>query len=424
MKESILALLVMASVFAGLCFIAKLHISICLACAALVGCLVSGNGLGLRYLVEGSFSYLDTILVIATAMIFMKVIEAVGTLEAISTMILRRFYRRPALLLVCLTILMMLPGMVTGSSTAAVLSVGSIVAPVMLMLGIDAVTTASLIAYGAILGMIAPPVNLPALMICSGVDVPFVSFELPLLLLVLPLAILVTLIMGLKKAKKLTKEQMEAHLGEKAGKKYSWRLFIPVIVLILLILLTRVFKLIPDMAMPLTFLISAASGCLSGKKLPLLDTLQDAVHSCLPVMGILMAVGMFIEVMTLTGVRGLIVVGGLSLPQTVMIIVAAVTMPLFGAISCFGSASVLGVPFSLALLSQTDITIAICGLSLMAAMGDFIPPAALAGRISAKTAGAEPYGKVVTRSLLPIGISLIYAVLYVLFSKQIAGVLL
>ena len=115
----------MAAVFAGLCFIAKLHISICLACAALAGCLVSGNGLGLRYLVEGSFSYLDTILVIATAMIFMKVIEAVGTLEAISTMILRRFYRRPALLLICLTILMMLPGMVTGSSTAAVLSVGS-----------------------------------------------------------------------------------------------------------------------------------------------------------------------------------------------------------------------------------------------------------------------------------------------------------
>ena len=60
----------------------------------------------------------------------------------------------------------------------------------------------------------------------------------------------------------------------------------------------------------------------------------------------------------------------------------------------------------------------------MAAMGDFIPPAALAGRIAAKTAGAEPYSRVVRRSLLPIGISLIYAVLYILFSKQIAGILL
>ena len=54
----------------------------------------------------------------------------------------------------------MFPGMITGSSTAAVLSAGSIMAPVLLIMGLDTVTAAALIAMGGLLGMIAPPVNL------------------------------------------------------------------------------------------------------------------------------------------------------------------------------------------------------------------------------------------------------------------------
>lgn len=422
MSQYFLSLLVMLAVFAGLCFVAKLHISLCMAGAALAGCLVSGNGLGLRYLIEGSFSYLDTILIIATAMIFMKVIEEAGTLEAVSAIILRNFYKSPALLLIFLTIFMMLPGMVTGSSTAAVLSVGGIVAPVLMMMGIDAVTTATIVAYGAILGMVAPPVNLPALMICSGVDSPFVGFSLPIMLLVTPLAIVMPLLLGLKKARKLSKEEMEQHLGENARKKFGIRLFLPVIVLVALIVVSKLLHLTQDIAMPLTFLISAFFGLFSGKKIKVIPTMEKAIHDCMPVMGVLMGVGMFIEVMTLTGVRGLIVVGCLSLPAAIMVIVAGISMPLFGAVSCFGSASVLGVPFALALLNQ-DTTITITALSLMAAMGDFIPPAALAGRIAAKTAGVTKYGSVVKKAALPIIISVVFAIVYILCSQSIAAIL-
>lgn len=422
MKEYAIILLVMLAVFALSCFVAKLHISICMCLASVAGCLASGNGLGLHYIVEGSFAYLDTILIVATAMIFMKVIEAAGTLEAISAIILRNFYRSPALLLVFLTIFMMLPGMVTGSSTAAVLAVGGIVAPVLLMMGLDNVTTAVVVAYGAILGMIAPPVNLPALMICSGVDSPFVGFSLPILVLVLPLAILVPLLLGVKKSHKLTKEEIELHLGENAHKKFAWRIFLPVIALVAIIVICKVIHVVDDIAMPLSFLVSAAFGLFCGRKINFWKALCDAIHDCMPVMGVLMAVGMFIEVMTLTGVRGLIVVGCLSLPAAIMVIVAGISMPLFGAVSCFGSASVLGVPFALALLSE-DTTITITALSLMAAMGDFIPPAALAGRISAKSAGVEKYSSVVRKAVVPIVISVALAIVYVIFSKQIAAVL-
>lgn len=114
--------------------------------AAIGGCLVGGKGIPVRHLVEGSFSYIDTILVIATAMIFMKVVEKSGALDALSTVIIKKFHNHPAILLILIMLVTMFPGMITGSSTAAVLSAGSIMAPVLLLMGIDAVSTAAIIA--------------------------------------------------------------------------------------------------------------------------------------------------------------------------------------------------------------------------------------------------------------------------------------
>ncbi len=42
---------------------------------------------------------------------------------------------------------------------------------------------------GAIYGMIAPPVNIPAMIIGGGIDMPYVGFALPLLVCTVPLAI-------------------------------------------------------------------------------------------------------------------------------------------------------------------------------------------------------------------------------------------
>ena len=61
-------------------------------------------------------------------MIFMKVIEGSGALDALSSLIIEKFHRFPAVLLVLIMLIIMFPGMITGSSTAAVLSAGSIMA--------------------------------------------------------------------------------------------------------------------------------------------------------------------------------------------------------------------------------------------------------------------------------------------------------
>jgi hypothetical protein len=80
-------------------------------------------------------------------------------------------------------------------------------------------------------------------------------------------------------------------------------------------------------------------------------------------------VGGFIQVMTLTGCRGWLVAVLLGAPPWAIYATAAVGMPLFGAVSAFGSASVLGVPFLLALLGRNEV-MTTAALSLLASLGD------------------------------------------------------
>lgn len=264
-------------------------------------------------------------------MVFRKVVEKSGTLDALSAVIIKKFHKHPAILLILIMAVIMFPGMITGSSTAAVLSAGSIMAPVLLIMGLDTVTAAALIAMGGLLGMIAPPVNLPAMIIGGGIDVPFVGFGAPLLILTIPVAIFSVLFLGLKQARNMDYEKMEPHLNKEVAEKYGFRIYIPLFVLVILMMLTKIFKIIPDIGMPLMFLISAIVGLFTGRKVNPVETIQEALHSSLPVMGILMGVGMFIQVMTLTGVRGFIVMTCLGLPESLRLLAAGVSIPLFGA---------------------------------------------------------------------------------------------
>ena len=90
----------MIGIFMLGCFLAKLPVGVSMMLSAIGGCLAGGEGLPIRHLVEGTFSYIDTILVIATAMVFMKVVEKSGTLDALSAVIIKKFHKHPAILLI------------------------------------------------------------------------------------------------------------------------------------------------------------------------------------------------------------------------------------------------------------------------------------------------------------------------------------
>src|SRR6056297_357304 len=204
----------------------KIPISVSLMFAAVCGAVVSGDFFPLRHLVEGSFGYLDAILIIATAMIFMESIKASGLLEDFAQRIANKFKNRPLFLLMIMTLFIMSAGMITGSSSAAVLTTGAIAFPVLKDLGLNKRKAGALIAMASIFGMIAPPINIPAMIIGQGVDMPYIGFTAPLLFLTFPLAIISALTIGAKDVKVIKEQRLKV----KAGFSESWKLYIPIVI--------------------------------------------------------------------------------------------------------------------------------------------------------------------------------------------------
>ena len=412
--------IVMVGVFALVSFAFKQPVAVALALAAIAGALVSGNGVPVDHLIEGSFGYLDTILIIFSAMIFMKTVQHIGLMESAAAWMIRKFRTFPFRLTMGITGLLMLPGMITGSSSAAVLTSGAIVTPTLLKLGVSPVKAAAAIAMAAIYGMTAPPINIPAMIIGGGIDMPYVGFGIPLLICTVPLAIFTGMLLmfpSLKKSANLgagENEALDEELSRMSRVALTPRLMLPFFVLIILLGGERLFpEYAPSLGMPLSFLIAAASGMLVGRKWKPFEAATEAVQAALPVAGILVGVGMFIQIMTLTGVRGFFVVSALALPEWLLYIGIATSMPIFGAVSSFGSATVLGVPFLLALLGRDEIVVG-SALSLIAGLGDLMPPTALAGLFAAQIVGVKNYFSVLKVCLLPALVTAVWGIMIIL----------
>jgi TRAP-type C4-dicarboxylate transport system permease large subunit len=412
--------IVMVGVFALASFAFRQPIAVALAIAAIAGALVSGNGVPVDQLIEGSFGYLDTILIIFSAMIFMKTVQHIGLMESAAAWMIRKFRTLPFRLTMGITGLLMLPGMITGSSSAAVLTAGAIVTPTLLKLGVPPVKAAAAIAMAAIYGMAAPPINIPAMIIGGGIDMPYVGFGIPLLICTVPLAIFTGMLLMFPALKRSANqgsgenEALDEELARMSRVSLTPRLMLPFFVLIVLLGGERLFpEYAPSLGMPLSFLLAAASGLLVGRKWKPFEAATEAVQAALPVAGILVGVGMFIQIMTLTGVRGFFVVSALALPEWLLYVGIATSMPVFGAVSSFGSATVLGVPFLLALLGRDEIVVG-SALSLIAGLGDLMPPTALAGLFAAQVVGVKNYFAVLKVCLVPALVTALWGILIIL----------
>ena len=420
MTTGLLFVLLMAALLVALVVLARWPVSLSLAATSVVVLLLAGEGgFHLDKLVEGMFGYLDVGLVLIAAMIFMKVIEASGLLAELTRVIIIAFGRSPLLLLVALTVVIMFPGMITGSCTASVLGTGAIVAPILVEMGLPLLVAGAFISSAAVYGMIAPPVNVLVMTIGGGIDLPYIGFDLPLALVAFPLAILTSLYLGYRyvEPEKLALVIERSRSAEKAG---GLLLFLPLIVVFVLMVGPKAFpQAFPDPRLPLTFLIGTVLGLFTGKKVNLLKSAQEGVSEILPVIGILFGVGMLIEVMTLTGLRGSIVIGALSLPSYLMLAGIALILPIFGGVSVYGGASVLGVPFALAMLGQNQV-IVLSALSLIGAMGSYMPPVALTPVVTAKLIGEPNYAKIARLCFWPSVFAIGVGLLMIIYANQIA----
>jgi TRAP-type C4-dicarboxylate transport system permease large subunit len=419
-----LILLVMVAVFVGGCFLAKLPVALSLVLASMAGALFGGEGIPLRHMVEGTFGFLDTNIVIASAMVFMKVLQHTGVMDTLGRQIIEAFYSRPSLLLIALMLLIMFPGMITGSSTACVFTTGAMVAPVLLHLGIPRLTTAAILAIGAMLGMIAPPVCIPAMIIGEGIDMPYVGFFFYLLILTFPLGIVLVLAMGRRHVRRGVEiSSLLEKLPPSLYNRYGFKLYLPLALLFLLMVIPKALpRYVYDPGLPFDFMAATGVGLFTGRRVNVLKVAREAMREAVPVMGILVGVGMFIQIMTLTGARGFFVGEALGLSKALLLTAVAFTMPVFGAVSAFGSASVLGVPFALALLGKDQI-LTVSALALVSSLGDLMPPTALAGIFAAKVLEVENYFHVLRRCLLPAGAILATGILALIYANWVGRLL-
>jgi len=402
MWAQLVTFICMIGTFLLLVTLLKLPAALATAGGAWVGLVASGNAGGLHHLVEGAFGYFDVLLIIAMAMVFMATLEKAGILEEISTRITRRLGHRPVLLALASVLLVMAPGMLTGSSTAAAMTTGRFVLPVLIEAGISPARAGAFVALGSVLGMVAPPVNVPVMIIGSGIDMPYVGFDLPLLLLTVPCAVAVSVwaAVGARQSASQSASQSAKQQGSQPidpGRRLRGvRVYIPIAAVLVMMFAVRLSNgSIPDPGIPFMFAVGAVLAMLCGRPVKPWNTIVDGIGMAMPVMGVLVGAGMFVQVMTVTGVRGLLVTSALDIPRAWVFVAAALTLPLFGAISAYASSSVMGVPILLALLGNNEVVTA-AALSMLAAMGDLLPPIAIVPSLITQSTG----GGLASRSAL------------------------
>ena len=140
----------------------------------------------------------------------------------------------------------------------------------------------------------------------------------------------------------------------------------------------------------------------------------------MPVIIILVGVGMFLQILTLTGVRGYMAVSALQLPDAIKYMAAAI-MPFMG--SEYASASVIGVPLVYVFIGKSAIMVN-ASLVMMAALGDLMPPPSLLCAYAAQTVEVKNHFKILKQSIVPIIFSMLIGILALIFAQDLASIFL
>ena len=416
----ILAVMVAAFLAAKLL---KVSTELSLFAAALAGALAGGRGLPARHIVEGAFTYFDIVLIFVTATLFMNLLKESGAAAFVVRAILRRFHRHKAPLFILLALLLLVPGALTGAGSVTVLIMGGLAATVLRTMDLPGPRIAAIIFIIAGLSAAAPPVNLWAMLTAAGTNMPYVGFFLPLLIPCVLLALAAIFILGAK-ARPVDLARALAELPEAPARMNWFRVGTPFLVFFLLVFAGRVFPFdLPVLGLPLMFAAAAAAALfLSPVRIAFFRVSLETVHQLLPLIGTLTCAGILVQIMALTGVRGLIAITTVTLPVAVVFLTLFLILPVSESVLMWGAAPVLGVP--LVLLFNTiglNPIVALAGMSVIWPLGDALPPTAIIGRLTIATAGVrDPSPKFLRACLVPGILIAIVGTLMVVFSKKLA----
>jgi CitMHS family citrate-Mg2+:H+ or citrate-Ca2+:H+ symporter len=403
--------------------VVKLSTELAMFAAALGGALAGGFGLPPRHIAEGAMTYLDINLIFITATLFMNILKESGGVAFTVRGILTRFHRSRTLLVILLTLLLLLPGALTGAGSVTVLITGGMVAIVLETMGVSRVRTAAIVFIIAGLSAAAPPVSLWAMMTAAGVNMPYVGFFWPLLIPCVLLSLATIFLLGWK-GEKVDLEKALTELPEPPAGMGWWKVLLPFVVFVGLIGVGRQWPhTTPIIGLPMMFVAAAATSfLLSPIRVDVLRISRETMEQLLPLIGTLTCVGVLVQIMTLTGVRGLLAVTAVTLPVALVFATLFLVLPVSEAVLMWGAAPVLGVPLVL-LFNNIGLNpiVALAGMSVIWPLGDALPPTAIIGRLTVDVVGyRESYLKFLKACLVPGFVIMIVGTLMVIYSARLS----
>jgi hypothetical protein len=377
-----------------------------------------------RHLAEGSFTYLDVILVFSTATIFMAIVSESGGVNYVVRGTVRLFYDVRTVALIVLMIIVLVPGALTGAGSVSLLVVGTPVAMALGHLGVPRKKVGAIMFIIAGLSAAAPPVNIWAMILCAGTAIPYVGFTFTLGIPVLILGTFTMLVLGRKKEGTMDKQTaVESLPGVPKGMTW-WRVLLPFLAFFGLIVISRLWPFkIPIFGLPLEFTIAALVAlAVSPKRIKVLELSRITIKRLLPLLATMIVVGMLQQIMTATGVRGLISYAVLVTPLALLYILFAAIIPISEGILTYGGAAILGIPLVWFLNSiGLHATVVMASLSLLWLLGDGLPPTALIGRLSIMVSDYKgTYWSFLKETWLPWLAITVTAILMIIFSAKLA----
>ncbi len=304
MREEILVALVMFLVLIGGSVATKNDKKwsvLFLFLASVAGSLAAGMGIRFREIVEGPFGFLDSMLCVCSASVFVAALARSGVLErlfcricAIKSSVLKAF---------AMLLFIALPSALTGFAASSIMTTGKLVSSG----AADKRKASVLVGVGAFLGVLLPPNCIPAMLAANGagsvLPTPYSGFFLPLLVLSLPAFVIFALVER--------KALSEITAGEKPEKSTASMLsFIILALVCLATLVDGVFASVLYLGgNTLVFFVGslaviAVSKGFGGFK-GTLEALSDGILQAVGPMALVFALGSFIEVSSMTGIRGL-----------------------------------------------------------------------------------------------------------------------